>query len=86
MSTNNIAESIFDSISLIVEKRIANLEYDKTIICTVTDISEGAQKNLYTVTDGSITFKAQGDGNSYAVNDQVRVLILNGDFTKEKMI
>jgi hypothetical protein len=56
MSTNNIAESIFDSISLIVEKRIANLEYDKTVICTITDISEAKQKNLYTVSDGNITF------------------------------
>jgi hypothetical protein len=61
MSTNNIAESIFDSISLIVEKRIANLAYDKTVICTVTDVSN-AKNNIYTVSDGSVKFNAQGDG------------------------
>ena len=68
MSTNNIAESIFDSIAVIVEKRIANLEYDKTIICTVIDISE-AKNNVYTVYDGSSRFKAQGDGTKYQVDD-----------------
>jgi hypothetical protein len=40
MSINNIAESLFDSISVIVEKRLANLDYDKTIVCTITDVSE----------------------------------------------
>jgi hypothetical protein len=69
MSTTNIAESIFDSIALIVEKRIANLDYDKTLICTITDISKAAQENLYTVTDGSVSFEAQGDGTTYQVND-----------------
>lgn len=86
MSANNIVEDLFKSISTIVEKRIANLDYDKTIVCTITDISNAEKQNLYTVTDGSTTFQAQGDGGIYAVNDQVRVLIVNGDFTKEKYI
>lgn len=85
MSTNNIAESIFDSISLIVEKRIANLAYDKTVIGTIVDVSN-AKKNIYVVSDGSIKFNAQGDGGQYAVNDQVRVLIIDGDYSKEKFI
>mgnify|MGYP003295810150 CR=1 FL=1 len=57
MSTNTIEEQLFDAISTIVEKRIANLEYDKTVVCTVTDISEAEQKNIYTVTDGNARFK-----------------------------
>ena len=85
MSTNNIAESIFDSIALIVEKRIANLDYDKTIVCTIVSIDE-EKNNVYMVTDGSTRFKVQGDGAKYQVDDQVRVLVPEGDFTKEKYI
>ena len=83
--SENITQSIFDAISTIVEKRIENLDYDKTIVATITDISE-AKNNIYTVTDGSVSFKAQGDGNTYQINDTVKVLIINGDFTDEKFI
>jgi hypothetical protein len=69
-----------------VEKRIQNLEYDKTIICTITDISHAAQNKYKVSENGTTFFEAQGDGTTYAVGDQVRVLVLNGDFTKEKFI
>ena len=82
---SDLANSLFDAISTIAEKRIANLKYDKTIICTVTNI-DNAKNNLYTVSDGSVTFEAQGNGVQYKVGDSVRVLILEGDFTKEKYI
>jgi hypothetical protein len=69
-STNDvIIESIFDSISIIAEKKIANLEYDKTIICTIVDKSEAKQKGLYLVSDGSTRFKAHGNGENYNVDD-----------------
>ncbi len=83
--SNNITESLFQAISTIAEKHVTNLKYDKTIICTVTDISN-AKNNIYTVSDGGTTFEAQGDGGSYRVNDNVRVLILEGDYTKTKYI
>jgi hypothetical protein len=31
-------------------------------------------------------FDAQGDGTEYKINDKVRVLVIGGDFTKEKYI
>jgi hypothetical protein len=84
-NSENITQSIFDAVSLIVEKRVANLHYDKTLICTITDNSN-AKNNKYMVTDGSVSFEVQGDGNTYNLNDSVRVLIVDGDFTKEKFI
>ena len=86
MSTNNIAESIFDAVSLIMENRIQKLEYDKTITCTITDISQASKEDIYTVSDGSITFQARGNGEKFELDDQVRVLIINGDMSKEKFI
>ena len=82
---NNYAESLFDAIKIIAEERIANLNYDKTLICTITNIAD-EKNDIYVVSDGSISFKARGDGNKYKIDDQVRVLILNGDYSKEKFI
>lgn len=82
---NNLTESIFDAISLIVENRVAHLEYDKTIICTIVDNSN-SKNNKYTVTDGSIKFEVEGNGEKYKIDDSVRVLIPNGNFAKTKYI
>jgi hypothetical protein len=55
MSTTNIEENLFGAISTIVENRIANLEYDKTIVCTIVD-NEDKRNNRYKVSDGSAVF------------------------------
>jgi hypothetical protein len=83
--SNNITESIFDSISLIVESRLSNLNYNKTVICTVVDDSD-AKNDKYTVTDGSIRFEAIGQGNKYNIDDSVRVEVPNDDWSKTKYI
>jgi hypothetical protein len=54
---SNLTDSLFEAISTIAEKRIANLKYDKTVICTVTSI-DNAKNNLYSVSDGSVVFEA----------------------------
>lgn len=82
---NNYTDLLFDSISLIVENRIANLDYDKTIICTVIDNSN-SKNDIYIVSDGNIKFEAFGQGNFYLINDTVRVEVSNGDWSKPKFI
>jgi hypothetical protein len=82
MNSNNIADQIFESISKIVEKRIANLEYDKTIVCTIVDTTNATQKNEYVVSDGSTRFTVYGNGGTYAINDEVRIVIPNGNFAE----
>lgn len=86
MSANTITDSIFESISLIVEKHIANLDFDKTIICTVVDTTNAEKKNEYTVSDGSSRFIAYGNGGTYEVDDQVRVVIPKNNFAEQKYI
>ena len=85
LNQNEITQQIFDSISIIVENRLAGLNYDKTIICTIVDNSN-AKNNIYTVTDGSIKFEANGQGNKYNINDSVRVEIPSGDWKQTKYI
>ena len=78
-------EDLFDTIAKIAENRIANLQYDKTVICKVVN-NDDAKNNNYTVSDGSVEFVAEGDGSKYQINDSVRVLILNGDYSDKKFI
>ena len=53
---NNI-KKLFDAMDIIAAQRVKNLQFDKTVKCSITDDSKSEQGE-YTVTDGSSTFKA----------------------------
>lgn len=78
-------EDLFKSIDVIVEQRLANLSYDQTVIATVVDDSEKSEGH-YIVSNGTIKFDAYCADVKYKVNDQVRVSVLNGDWTQKKFI
>ena len=82
---NNIQESIFQAIDTITSKRLNDLEYDKTIKCTIADNSNAA-KGEYTVTDGVSTFLAYSNDTTYSVDQKVYVNIPNGDMKNQKII
>jgi len=68
------------AIDTIVKSRIANLDFDKTVICTITDDSD-KDNGHYVVNDGSISFDAYSENTEYATNDSVYVTIPRGDYT-----
>ena len=78
-------DNLCEAINIIVKASINELSFDKTIVCTVTDDSEKAF-GKYTVTDGSTTFNAYSENDSYFVNAKVLVLIPNGDWGQQKRI
>lgn len=78
-------EQLFGAIDIIVEQRLQDVNFDKTIICTIVDDSDKAN-GCYVVSDGTIKFKAYVSDSTYRNNDQVRVSILNGDFSEKKFI
>ena len=80
-----IQENFFQAIDTIVQNRIANLPYDKTIECEVIDTSQSTQ-NIYTVKYQEVTFKVVSNINKIKVGDIVFVTIPEGDFRKEKFI
>jgi len=61
------------------------VSYDTTLICTIVDDSD-KNRGHYIVTDGTIKFDAYTNDTKYKVNDQVRVSVLNGDFSQRKFI
>ena len=85
MAFNNIQEDLFKSIDTIVQSRIANLPYDKTIECEVIDISN-SKNNIYKVSYQNISFEAISTIDSLQNGDIVYVQIPQNDFRKDKII
>lgn len=69
----------------IVTAKIQNLNYDTTVICTITDDSL-KRKRRYTVSDGSVEFEAYAQEKTLSVGEQVLVTIPNGDYSMRKVI
>lgn len=79
------AEDLFNSIDTIVGQRLSALSFDTTVIATIVDDSKKAQGH-YVVSDGNIKFDAYTNDTNYKVDDQVRVTVLNGDWSQKKFI
>ena len=78
-------EQLFQSIDIILTQRLQDVNFDKTIICTIVDDSD-KKNGCYIVSDGTIKFKAYVSDATYKKDDQVRVSVLNGDFSEKKFI
>ena len=85
MSQNNIENNLFGAIDVIITEKMKGLQFDLTKVCTITDASR-SRDGAYTVTDGSITFEAYSENNTYKAGDAVRVSIPNADFAGKKYI
>ena len=60
---------------------------DMMIITAAWNIDDSDKKNgCYIVSDGTIRFKAYVSDATYRKDDQVRVSVLNGDFSEKKFI
>ncbi len=78
-------DDFFESIDVIVKGRLSDLSYDTTVIATITDDTDKARGH-YIVSDGTITFDAYVNDTNYKSGDQVRVSIMNGDWSQKKFI
>lgn len=78
-------ENLFAAVDTIVQKRIENLPYDKTIVATIEDASN-AEDGMYIVNDGTSTFMACSENVNYQVGQQVYINIPQGDFSKQRVI
>ena len=81
----DLIDNILDTISLIVDKKIESLKFDKTSICTVLDDSK-ANQGKYLVTDGYSNFYVYSSDTTYKRGNVVNVNIPNGDYSETKYI
>ena len=78
-------EQFFQSIDVILTQRLNDLSYDKTIIATIINDSD-KENGHYVVSDGAIKFDAYANDLNYKIDDQVRITVLNGDWSQKKFI
>jgi hypothetical protein len=60
-------ESLFQGVEILIDKRLEEVSYDSTIICTIVDNSE-KKNGKYRVSDGSVTYIAYSDKDDYQLN------------------
>ena len=82
---DTLTERLFQAIDIIASKKVSDLPYDQTVICTILDNSN-AHEGVYTVTDGTSTFDAYSENDTYRINNRVYVTIPNGDMDNNKHI
>lgn len=78
-------EILCQAIDTIVAKRISEISFDKTILCTISDDSK-KENGEYTVTDGAVSFQAFSDNDKYQKGYQVYVQIPMGNYANKKLI
>lgn len=78
----DITENLFQSIDTIIQARLGNLSYDKTIQCEVISIDKG---NIQVQYQAAI-FKASTLISNIKVGDIVYVTVPQGDFKQDKII
>lgn len=78
-------EIICSAVDSIIQSRLSNLEFNITKTCTIIDISSRNQ-GKYIVSDGSAKFEVYSEDTSYNLDDNVLVLIPNGDYKNNKII
>ena len=85
MAEKKISEQLFEAMDVIIGKRLEAVQKDKTILCVVEDASK-ASEGQYTVAYGSTKFTAYSENTKYLKNQNVWVLIPDGDYNNDKLI
>ena len=87
MSTleENISTSILKAVDTVVDKKLSEAGYDKTIEATVVDNSH-ASKGVYVVFYGAAQWEVYSQDTSFEIGDVVQVLIPSNDTRRTKTI
>ena len=84
---NSASESLLQAIDLLVDKRVGQLKFDKTIqaeIYSIVDLDTGEYQVKYA--GNAFSAFAQDTTKSFSVGDNVYVTVPEGDFDNKKMI
>ena len=87
--SNELNEKIFRSVDTIVSARLQNLPFDQTIVGVIESVPEsleGAQKYIVNYKGAKLTVFVNEKDKSYALNEEVYVLIPQSDFSGKKLI
>jgi hypothetical protein len=65
---SDMIESLFQGVSILIDKKLEDLAYDTTVICTIIDSSD-KKNGKYRVTDGSVSYIAYSDNDKFREGD-----------------
>lgn len=85
MTQDIITDNILKAMDTIVDKKLSEADYDKTIEATIVDNSN-ADKGIYTIFYGTAQWEAYTKDTSFQIGDIVQVLIPGNDTRKTKTI
>lgn len=84
--SQDYAEILFLSVDALLENRLRDIAFDKTIVCEIID-DANKSNGVYIVSDGSVTFEAVCDtSNKYIKGESVYVTIPQGNYDNTKLI
>ena len=79
------AETLFQAVDILLNKKIEQIKFDQTIKATVIDTSK-ADIGEYLVSTGEAKFIAYSTETKYRENETVMVTIPQGDYNNQKII
>ena len=79
------AETLFQAVDILLNKKIEQIKFDQTIKATVIDASK-ADIGEYLVSTGEAKFTAYSTETKYRENETVMVTIPQGDYNNQKII
>lgn len=85
MADKDYAETLFQAMEVLIDKKIETVKFDETISAIITDASK-ASTGQYTVIANGASFIAYSTVTTYKKNDAVMVTIPQGNYQNQKMI
>lgn len=86
MATSDLQGSLLQAIDYLVNNRIDKINKDVTITCTIKKCNNSLTQEYQVNYNGGFLNAYAQEGASYSENQEVFVLVPEGDFTKRKMI
>lgn len=85
MTEKDYAETLFQAMNVLIDKKIETVKFDETIVATIVDASK-AESGQYIVSTGNAKFIAYSTETRYKENTAVMVTIPQGNYDNQKMI
>lgn len=86
MATSDLQGSLLQAIDYLVNNRIDKINRDTTITCTIKKCNNSLTQEYQVNYNGGFLNAYAQEGVSYSENQEVFVLVPEGDFTKRKLI
>ena len=84
--TTDFNEIFCEAVDVIVAQRLSEIKYDTTIVCTIVDNSDAENGHYIVSNNENLKFDAYSENTEYKKNQQVYVLIPQGDYSAKKQI